>query len=76
MKYSFRNVVIRSQILKSTKVVWCILTLSLTISEILTFKIDDLQKVGHDHGVVFTMLLFDGKYQNLQKTSHAILRYF
>ena len=57
------------------KIVRFIFTLALTIPEILTFQIFDLQKVGQGHEVqFFVMRSFDGKYQNLQKSSDAFLR--
>ena len=49
--------------------------LALTVSEILTFKKNYLQKVGQDHGVQFYEVSpFDGKYQNLQLSSTHFLQ--
>ena len=46
-----------------------------TISEIFKFQICDLQEVGQGHGVqYFTMMAFDGKYQNQLEPFHAFLR--
>ena len=54
--YSFRNGVIRWQISKSIKVVLRIFTPALAVSEILSFQIVDLQKIGQDHGVQLPQL--------------------
>ena len=50
-EYNFCNDAIRLQIAKSIKVVQCIFLLALTISEILTFQMFDLLKLGQGHGV-------------------------
>ena len=39
--------------------------LALTVSETLTFKMFDRQKVGQAQGTIFGMTAFDGKCQNL-----------
>ena len=49
---NFHDGIIRWQILKTTTV--CAFVLALTISQILIFKIVDLQKVGRGHGVQFS----------------------
>ena len=51
MEYNFRNDAIRWQISKSIKVVRSIFALALTFSEMLTFQMFNLQKVGQGHGV-------------------------
>ena len=52
-EYNFRKEAVRWRISKSLKVVTCILTLALTISEI-TFPIFYLQNVGQGHRVQFS----------------------
>ena len=44
----------RWQIKKSAKVIRCIFTLTPTASVLVTFKIVDLEKVGHGHRVQFS----------------------
>ena len=47
--------------------------LAKTVSDMLAFQILDFQKVGHGRREQFSQLSFDGKYQNLQMSYHAIL---
>ena len=47
----FRNVGLRWQISESTKVVIYVYAQALTDSEIVTFQVFELQKVGQGHGV-------------------------
>ena len=61
-----RNDVIQSQISTFIKVVRRILALVITVSEILTFQIFNHQKLGQGNEVQFSMMPFDGKYENLQ----------
>ena len=49
-KYDFRNGAVRCQISKCVKSVSCIFTLTLVISEIITFVIVDLENMGQGHG--------------------------
>ena len=51
MRCKFCNGFIGWQMSKSIKVVRCIVALEITVSEIVTFKVFDLQKVGQAHGV-------------------------
>ena len=51
---NLRSEAIRWQISKSTKVVPCICTLALTISDMLTFQIFYLRKLGQGHVVHFS----------------------
>ena len=51
MEYNFRNDTIELQMSKSTKDFHKFITLALTVSEILTFLILYLQKVGQGHVV-------------------------
>ena len=66
--YNFRNDAIRWKISKCIKVVRCIFSLVLTVLEIFTFQIDDLQKVGKDHRVEFSQCFHSmtNIYQNLR----------
>ena len=48
----FRNGSIRRQITISTKIIFDLCTLALTVSKILTFDVFDLEKVGQDHEIV------------------------
>ena len=47
---------------KSIKAVACIFASALTVSEIVTFEIFDLEKAGHGR---FAVASLDRKYQNL-----------
>ena len=55
-------------IIQSIKVVRCIFALGLTVSDTLTFKNCDLQKVGQGHSVILVMTPFDSKCKSLQKS--------
>ena len=46
--------------------------LAVAVSEILTFKTFDLQKVGHAQSTIFAMRTAAGKCQNLYKTPTQI----
>ena len=61
--YNFRNGVIPWWIRKSIKVVLNFFELAVTVSELLTFQIVDLHKVGQGHG----------KYQNVKKIVRCIV---
>ena len=74
VEYNFHNEAIRWQISKSTTIVLCIFTPALTISEILTFHIFDLQKSrSRSLSKNFAMRPFDGKYLSQQKSAHEFV---
>ena len=72
--HSFRIDTVRWQMQNFTYVVPCIyFALARAISEILTFQIDDLQKVGHFHRVQF---LNDAIRWPISKSAKVILYIF
>ena len=66
MENNVCNGVIRWQISKHVKVVLCIFLLGLTVNEILSFEIFNLEKQVRSLSVNFTMVSFvdNGKYPN------------